>query len=401
MRISRTDKLLKQTREILERYVADETDAALIEISKKAGQRVSRDALDRAFKSHGFDHPSAYFKKPEFETDPVQLHEAKLEKSSDKAAIKNLTERLREAQSRQSVLDAMHAFKAPPKILPQEKKSGLREMAAIVLGSDWHVEETVEPEAVANRNEYNLEIAQRRIERFFNGIIWNVEHHRASKRVSIQDLVLWLGGDLMSGYIHEELVESNALSPTETILWLMPRLRNGISTLLSSLDLRRLEIPCSYGNHGRTGAKPRISTGAQNNYEFLLYHHLANEFRSDSRVNFEITASPHQYVQVYDFMLHFHHGGSVKYSGGIGGLGVPLLKAIPAWDLVKQAHYHHIGHFHQLSDFGRVLVNGSLIGYGPYSQWIRASYEPPQQLMYLLDSKRGKCQTTPIWVGDI
>ena len=86
--------------------------------------------------------------------------------------------------------------------------------------------------------------------------------------------------------------------------------------------------------------------------------------------------------------------------GGIGGLSVPLLKAVTRWDLAVRADYHHIGHFHTYSDFGRVLVNGSLIGYGPFSQWIGASPEPPQQLTYMLDSKRGKCQVTPIWVGE-
>jgi hypothetical protein len=57
-----------------------------------------------------------------------------------------------------------------------------------------------------------------------------------------------------------------------------------------------------------------------------------------------------------------------------------------------------IGHYHQLSDFGRALVNGSLIGYSPYAMSIGASPEPPQQLTMLLDAKRGKAATMPIWL---
>ena len=308
---------------------------------------------------------------------------------------------LKHAHRRAKFLDAAAKIHAPPAILAKEK-SGLREMTAVALLSDLHVEEPVDPKSVAGRNEYNLEIADRRLKRFFDGFIWNVQHHRASKKVAIRTGVLWCGGDFMSGFIHEDLVQSNALSPTETMLWLLPRLRNGITHVLNSLGLDRLVIPCSYGNHGRTTPKTRIQNGASNSYEYMMYNVLAAEFKAlgEKRVVFEITPSPHQYVDVYGFTLHFHHGDSVRYMGGVGGLSVPLLKAIAPWDQIKRADYHHIGHFHQITDLGRVLVNGSLIGYGPYSQWIRASFEQPAQMFYLLDSKRGKTFVAPIWVGE-
>ncbi len=333
-------------------------------------------------------------------TELLQSTVAKETQTKEKKQIRSLVDRLRESDARQAFLDAAKTYRAPPCIMRSEHSSGLRDMTALALGSDWHVEEPVEPESVAYRNEYNLEIAAKRIKRFFQGIIWNVLHHRASKNIVIRNLVLWLGGDLITGYIHPELIENNLLSPTEALRFVMPLIRDGIHTLLKVLKLDHIEIPCSHGNHGRTTDKTRITSGSANSYENLMYHCLAEEFREDTRVHFEITASPHQYVQVYDFMLHFHHGDSVRYQGGVGGLGVPLLKAIAPWDLLKKADYHYVGHFHQLADFGRVLVNGSLIGYGPYSQWIRAGYEPPQQMFHLIDSKRGKCQVTPLWCGE-
>ena len=74
-----------------------------------------------------------------------------------------------------------------------------------------------------------------------------------------------------------------------------------------------------------------------------------------------------------------HHHDELKYQGGVGGLGIPLLKRVPAWDLVKRADVHCIGHWHQLLDYGRAVVNGSLIGYNAFAQSIGASPEPPQQ----------------------
>ena len=398
MRISWTDKLVKSAQKILGKHTKDELEHALSELSQKAGQKVTADALDSAFRKRNLPSPHTFLKAPAYVPHPVEQHEAKKEAQDDKRTIKQLVEELRQTKARQDFLDAVHGYKEPPKIMPREKNSGIREMTAVVLASDWHVEEPVDPEAVAYRNEYNLDIAEKRIERFFQGIIWNIEHQRASKRIAIRDLVLWLGGDLITGYIHPELVESNLLSPTETVLWLMPRLHSGIATLVERLKLDSIVVPCSFGNHGRTTEKVRVSTGYANSYEWLMYHSLAGRFDKDERVRFEVTNSRHQYVQVYDKVLHFHHGDEVRYQGGVGGIAIPLLKAVPQWDLIKRADYHHIGHFHQLTDFGRVVVNGSLIGYGPYSQSIRASFEAPQQMLYYIDSKRGKCMTTPLWV---
>ena len=332
--------------------------------------------------------------------DPVRAYEDKSKASRLEKQLAEMVERVRAAEARQRFLDAAHRAYEPPRILPRERISGVREMTPVVLASDWHCEEPVDPAAVAGRNEYNLEIAEQRIERFFRAIIWNVEHHLASGRIAIRDLVLWLGGDLMSGYIHEELVEGNLLSPTETMHWLMPRLRNGILTVLEHLQLERMIVPCSFGNHGRTTAKPRVSTGFSNSYEWLLYHVLKDGFANEPRVHFEVTPSAHQYVDVFGRILHFTHGDEVRYQGGVGGLGIPLLKAVPMWELVRPADLHCIGHHHTLRDYGRALVNGSLIGYGPYSQYVKAPYEDPQQLMFYVDSRRGKAMPTALWVGE-
>lgn len=387
-----TDEIITALRtELAKRPVREAIDR----IATMSGQPLTVDAVRNKFKRLGLgplaEHTS---------DDPVAEHVARRADKRERSTIKDLVGRLEEARARQAFIDAAKAHKAPPRVMSRERTSGVREMTAVVLASDLHVEETVDPESVAYRNEYNLEIAARRLERLFQSVIWNVEHHRASGKIAIHDLVLWFGGDMMTGYIHEELIEGNALSPTETMLWLMPRLRDGIITLLDRLELASITIPCSYGNHGRTTAKPRIATGASNSFEWLMYHVLAERMSAESEVTFEITNSAHQYVDVYDRTMHFHHGDDVKYNGGVGGLGVPLLKAVPAWERIKPADVHCIGHHHTLLDYGRVVVNGSLIGYGPYSQRIRATIEPPQQAMFYMDSRRGKCMTTALWVDD-
>ncbi len=332
--------------------------------------------------------------------DPVAARQERKGHQHLKGEYDRLTELLRVERDKNAFLSTLSSHRAPPKILRREKASGLREATALVLASDWHVEETVEPHKVQGKNEYNLQIAEERIERFFRGAIALVEHHRASGGILIRDMILALMGDLMTGYIHEELQETNALSPVETILWLTPRLRNGIATLLEVLKLESLTIPCDPGNHGRTTHRRRISTGCETSFEWGMYCQLAREFAGDSRVRFDTTAANDHYVDVYDFKLHTTHGDSVNYWGGSGGITIPINKAVSAWNTDVRADWHAVGHFHQFIDLGHAMVNGSMIGWAPFSKWIKATYNERDcsQHFSLIDSKRARCHTTPIWV---
>jgi hypothetical protein len=392
-------------RKILQRHTSRAEAAA--EIGKALRTPVSPDQLDKAFARHQLPTPQSFLKqKPAVKAPPAPpQHPLESQAEAEKRArlrehMEDMVQEVRELRARMRFLDLVSANREPPRILAREKSSGLREMTAIALASDWHVEEKVDPAAIAYVNEYNLAIASRRVERFFRAIIWQIEHHRADGLVLIRELLLWLGGDLITGFIHPELIENNELAPIEAILWLKPLLINGLLTLLEVLGLDQLTVVCSYGNHGRTTDKSRIVTGYANSFEWLLYNVLADHFKGDPRIRFEITPSAHQYAQVYDWKLHFHHGDEVRYNGGVGGLTVPLIKRIAKWDRLKNCDIHHIGHFHQYLDLGYGVVNGSLIGYNAYAQSIGAEPEPPQQAFYLLDSKRGKCQKTPLWVDE-
>ena len=282
--------------------------------------------------------------------------------------------------------------KKPRTIRPVTCEDGKEtEAVAVALASDWHVEEVVRAESVNGLNEFNLGIAEKRIGKFFDGIRRLTEIERDG--VEINTLILWLGGDFMSGYIHEELQESNELSPTQTIVWLRDRILAGIQDLKDRGGYDRIIIPCSFGNHGRTTRKPRYSTGAANSNEWLLYQILAKHLPS---VEWHIAEGYHTYVEVYGKQLRFHHGDGLQYQGGIGGLTIPVEKAIASWNKGKVASLDLFGHFHQFQQNPKWCSNGSLIGFNAFAMQIKAAYEPPQQTFFLLDSKRGRTVTAPI-----
>ena len=266
------------------------------------------------------------------------------------------------------------------------------EATVIAVASDWHVEETVDPKTINGLNEYNLDIAEQRIKNFFNNIVKLTNVQRGGAK--IDNLVLILGGDLMTGYIHEELREGNGLSPTQTVLWLQDKIASGLSLL--SDHFGQIDIPCVYGNHGRTTIKPRHSTGAANSYEWMLYHILRKQL--SGKANWHISDGYHQLLEIYGRTLRVHHGDGLKYQGGIGGLTIPVEKAIASWNKGIPADLDIFGHWHQSQQNPKWVSNGSLIGFNAYSVAIKAPYEPPTQTLFLLDKRHGRTGTFPIFV---
>ena len=92
----------------------------------------------------------------------------------------------------------------------------------------------------------------------------------------------------------------------------------------------------------------------------------------------------------------------MKYGGGVGGIYIPVNKAINDWNkTVRDVDLDVFGHFHQYIDAGNFVCNGSLIGYNAYAVAIKASFEPPQQAFFLVNRKyRSKTMATPIFVSD-
>ena len=275
----------------------------------------------------------------------------------------------------------------------QKLTSKKDEAVAFAIASDWHVEETVVAKTVNGLNAFSLDIAEQRIERFFQRVVKLTEIQRNGTKINT--LVLGVLGDLMTGYIHEELRESNGLSPTETVLWLQERVGAGLQFLEKHFE--RIVIPCTYGNHGRNTIKSRHATGAKNSYEWMFYQIMRKQF---PQFDWKIADGYHVYLEVDGRVVRFHHGDGLRYQGGVGGLTIPVEKAIASWNKGIPADLDVFGHWHQSQQNPKWISNASLIGHNAYAVSIKAAFEPPSQTFFLMDKKRGRTITAPIFVGD-
>src|SRR3990167_9996275 len=209
------------------------------------------------------------------------------------------------ARLEQQLEAALKVSKHRPQVTAIQAKNGdggASEATAFIIASDWHIEEYVNPATVNGLNEYTLDIAKNRAEQFFrHGLrLTNI----MAKDIGIETIVLALLGDVISNDIHEELAETNQLSPMEAILTAQDWITSGITFLLKESHYN-LVIPCPSGNHARTTPKNRVATEKGHSLEFFMYNSLAKYFRNEPRVSFLIAQGHNSYLQVYDMTVRF------------------------------------------------------------------------------------------------
>lgn len=329
----------------------------------------------------------------------ISFQKLKSRHSETERRYKSLLEEMEEKnQTIEHLLALKESSKTKPSPLIKKSNNKVGNATAVMVASDWHVEEKVDPSTINNKNEYNLSIAEKRAANFFRKGVFLTNLVRSG--IKIDNLVLALLGDLISGYIHEELQEDNYLSPTEASLFVQDVLCSGIDFLLKEGDFKQIIIPCCCGNHGRTSIKKKIATAYKNSYEWMMYKTLEKIYRDNTRIHFIVENGYHTYLTLYNrFKLRFHHGDSIRYGGGVGGITIPVNKAIAQWNKTEEAYLDVFGHFHQqMMDAGSFVSNGSLIGWNAFAVSIKAGFESPRQTFFAIDQERGKICDWPIFV---
>ena len=296
-----------------------------------------------------------------------------------KAALREI-DRERERGDSLAGLAGIKAKALPRKLRPARPNTA----TAVVVLSDWHCEETVTRGQTSGLNEFDLEIADRRIAQLAKRLGVLIEHER--QLVKIDRIVLALLGDFISGHIHEELVETCSLPPLAATRWAGARLRGMID--LAADMASEVIVVTQPGNHGRSNfGKPRKSTEHDHSFEQHLYLTLAAA-ETRPNVRWQVAEGYLGYLDLNGFVVRYHHGHEIRYQGGVGGIAVPVAKAIAAWNRSQPADLDLFGHWHQWMNYGRFVSNGSLIGINAYGLRIKAEAEPPRQSLVVVDHGR-------------
>lgn len=287
----------------------------------------------------------------------------------------------------------------PPKWLAQPKASKSTPGVPTLFASDWHWAEVVHPKQVAGLNEYNLAIAHRRAKALITNTIDLLRNHMVNP--SYPGIVFALGGDMVSGGIHEELLATDEVEIMPTVLDLFDVLVWCIETLAE--EYGNVFIPCVTGNHGRSTKKIRAKGRNFTSYDWLTYQFLARHFANDTRIQFAIPDGSDCLYKVYNHRYLLTHGDQARGGDGVIGMLGPVIRM----DHRKRSRNGQVGqnydtmlmgHFHQLTQLRRLIVNGSLKGYCEYAYANSFGFEPPQQGLWLTHPSRGITFSMPVQV---
>jgi len=308
-----------------------------------------------------------------------------------------------EAVSKELALFAHTYSDRPDWLMPKKLEPG--QATAIGMLSDVHAGEIVRSGEIGGYNRYDLRICEIRLQRFFTRAIrmaksWSAYRYDGS--------VLPLGGDLVSGTIHDELEQTNEVTTNETVLWLVPRLAEGIELWRKAFG--KVHVVSAPGNHGRDSKIPRYKRRSAHNTDTLIAGLVAQQFAKVPDVTFEIPDSLDATFRVYGFDFALEHGDELarSFSGTaeIGSLG-PLMRGTNRKKNAlavqgRKMDYALWGHFHQLIPVPSrgFVANGSLKGFDEYASGLKLRPEPAQQALMVCTPEHGLATQVPLQVVD-
>lgn len=314
-----------------------------------------------------------------------------------KKYLKHIQDLEQKVEKYEEVTKAMKDYN--PKVLPIRQIGGI-ESVGMLLISDTHPAERVLRHEVNGLNEYNPEVAERRIQNIFiNG---RKIFRMSCDSYNADTIVVALLGDMITGTIHDSLRETNTMGYSEEVPFITKLIVDGINYLSEDKKIKKILVRCHVGNHGRITEDYRYGKNERdNNSEHIVYTFVKQLTASNSKVTVEIPMSQMSYMDILGTKVRFMHGhGQFSFREGVGGITIPLNKKIPKLNEGVYADLTVMGHFHRFLDGDKFVINGTTMGTTPYS--LKFGHTDPTQTFFYISARdgqpKGKSLVTPIWL---
>lgn len=333
--------------------------------------------------------------------DPVEVRRHKIKAVEAQKLLKALEERLVKAEDIRGDLMGLGPLKVSKLKPDQGRPSGRR--AVILHISDIQYGEVIDFDAIDGINSYDMEIANKRIARYFQ------KAHRFITDLWLGDppeeVIVLLNGDMISGSIHMELAKTDFVGPMQQAHLVSEQLAAGIQLIADAgFPVRVISTP---GNHGRTTMKPESKDHTLENYDTLVATNIEKMFRHNELVSVEYSKSVDAEFTVFSFPMLATHGDRIGSRGGMGFQG-PLATIVRGHAKVmadyaaRGVHLYKIftGHFHTPGVTSHGYANGTTAGASEYSRDGRMHVTPPSQDYLVVHEDHGVIEHRVILVGD-
>lgn len=341
-------------------------------------------------------------------SDPIDLRRLRDENTRLRTALRDAERRAAEAEDIRAGVLGLTADPLRPQLsLPAARGDLAVSGRTVVLHlSDIHFGETVDIQEMDGLNRYDAEIAKQRLGRFFSRAADLMSKHW--KGDPPDEIVLCLGGDLISGNLHPELEQTNAPAVPATVRDVGEHIAGGIILLRKEIK-RPIRVYSVPGNHGRITPKPQSKGRSAGSLDLLAtdFCEAVTRGAAVKDVSFYKASSPDAYFSTYGFHWLVTHGDAAGYRGGGVGFIGPMATIVKAhrklvdvaWRSGKPVHYVLTAHHHTTGKTAFGWSNGSVIGYGEFARDLRADPEGSRQNMLIVHPRHGVIDHMELHLG--
>ena len=385
--------------EIIKRRAAGQTwDGIASWVQNTYGESVHRTTSQRCHDREGLaqDELSLY---PENSIKRRITLDKKLATYKGEAALwkKLYNQAIKDSAKKEIITDAINELTPSFNSVPLKEYSkpkgsfrGKHQQTVIAPLSDTHVGEAVYKEQMLGINSYDWNMFNQRLYGWANQVLNLVNYRR--NIAPIDDLIVPMLGDMISGDIHEELARSNISNCMEQMI----RGANLIAQALMFLapHFKTIKVPCVVGNHGRMTRKPPMKDKYMD-WDYMMYQWVSTFCKNQDNISFELPKSYLHVFSVYNQKILIMHGDSVSGAGSNTSItrAITNLRGVMQYkdNLSNKSEIKFdsamIGHFHRIDEIdigtGELHICGTMKGPDEFAlQRLHTATKPKHLVTY-------------------
>lgn len=278
-----------------------------------------------------------------------------------------------------------------PAIVKSGRASVSHPQSALLLFSDTHIGQIVEPEQTLGFGEYHFGMFLARLKYLEESVISILQNHVT---VKTEELVVAMLGD----FLHGALLHSTEADQHVTLFTQFYAGGHAIAQFLRNLapHVPTVRIQTVVGNHTRFANQKKMPTGNRYSNLDMFTYALVQALTGDIKnIKWDLNMQPFSIFEVQGHVIKAMHGDHLR--GGDKSLGIPnhafgrevsTTTQLFAKAKKQAPHYYISGHLHrgiQLPHaLGEIIVNGGFPGIDNYA--LAENFSPVdamQRLMFM------------------
>lgn len=288
---------------------------------------------------------------------------------------------------------ASHMIVPKLETLYKSPKGGTRvesPCAAIVHLTDWHGGARQEPDEIEYIDEFSWDILQRRIKNFCSDYLKFMDVMRFGYK--IDNLHVFVTGDMISGDIHKELQITNEWpAPVQAV-----RVGQFLGSTICQLSRYFVNTTVEFvvpDNHSRLTLRPQAKQEGLNSHNYTVGHIAKLVCSNQENVTFNIYTSYTKSVRVINRNYLLTHGHGVRGWAGFPYYGLERFVSREAMVRLHEPDYNKfhrciMGHFHAPLTHPWYWIGGSASGTDAYDHK-NGRKAKPMQCFWFVHPKHG------------